>query len=416
MKRSEGKRKNRNLCIEMTVVLLVVLWIASCVVWADAEGEATKSNAVSCIKVVNMKNVQDASSSEYGSYGVLRNIEMGDETFELYPEFVNGEDAMKKITEQEDEALKYLVKKYGIEPLCNDNYEEYRGYVMELFESPEITEDMEDALSRIDVFLDIYENKDKNDQIQSITDDISKAMDANRNPKVEESVDILNDVLPYNLSVAYAGEGSKALKVESFSTKTDSSIELTAETSKHLGNSKFDVEKGISYAKKYAPEGKHNPKYHYFTGRDCTNFVSQIKKAGGVPFHYAYIGTVNPTIDKKKSWYYKSKDNYGHYWTVADKFAKFFEVKYTTTSFMNLSKKVKKGSFITKDASNDKDWDHMAFVTATTSKKKTTEGVTYYDFKIAQHTSDYHLYVSSKDCGWDRIKKSNPKAVFGIVK
>ena len=83
---------------------------------------------------------------------------------------------------------------------------------------------------------------------------------------------------------------------------------------------------------------------------------------------------------------------------------------------MSLSKNVKRGSFITKDSANDKDWDHMGFVTEITENKKTTEGSTYYDFKVAQHTADYHAYVSSKKCGWDKSKKEHPKAVFGIVK
>lgn len=69
-----------------------------------------------------------------------------------------------------------------------------------------------------------------------------------------------------------------------------------------------------------------------------------------MPFHYTYKGTVNPTLDKKNSWYYKSKSDYGYRWTVADKFAKFYGVKYKTTSFMSLSKNVKRGSFITKDS------------------------------------------------------------------
>jgi len=62
-------------------------------------------------------------------------------------------------------------------------------------------------------------------------------------------------------------------------------------------------------------------------------------------------------------------------------------VKYTTKSFYTFSTKVKKSSFIGYDTTSDGNWNHMAFVTAKPSEKKKTHGVTYYDFKVAQHTS-----------------------------
>lgn len=83
---------------------------------------------------------------------------------------------------------------------------------------------------------------------------------------------------------------------------------------------------------------------------------------------------------------------------------------------MKFSSRVKKGSFIGYDKQGDGDWDHMAFVTVKTGKKKKTNGVSYYDFKIAQHSGDYNAYVSSSKCGLDQLHKVNKSIVYCIVK
>jgi hypothetical protein len=55
----------------------------------------------------------------------------------------------------------------------------------------------------------------------------------------------------------------------------------------------------------------------------------------------------------------------------------------------------------------------MGFVTATSTSLKTTNGVTYYDFKIAQHTGDYHRWVSHADNHWE--EKQSDKNRFIII-
>lgn len=399
--------------------MLFVFGFATINIWANTNTKKNEDSAVSekGLQVAELDNVQkDNFLKDYGTIEICRIIKTNQGEFELYPEFTNNKEAMKNLIEKEEKALQYLEARYGFEQLNDSNYQEYRGCVMGSLEQVDVPENIATVLPQIDEFLDIYENEVKNDQIETIVNNLSKSINNGEFIKLKEEVELSGDVLPYNLTVSCTEEDAEPVKVVSVSIKSETGIETKSKAQAHPGNSKFDIEKGIAYAKQYAPKGKHNSKYYYFNGGDCTNFVSQIKKTGGVPFHYTYKGTVNPTLDKKNSWYYKSKSDYGYRWTVADKFAKFYGVKYKTTSFMSLSKNVKRGSFITKDSANDKDWDHMGFVTEITENKKTTEGSTYYDFKVAQHTADYHAYVSSKKCGWDKIKKEHPKAVFGIVK
>lgn len=68
---------------------------------------------------------------------------------------------------------------------------------------------------------------------------------------------------------------------------------------------KYDREKAVQYAQKYALD--YNPEYFHFDGigGDCTNFVSQCLLAGGGKMNY----------DKYYGWFYINKDNRSPSWT-----------------------------------------------------------------------------------------------------
>lgn len=184
----------------------------------------------------------------------------------------------------------------------------------------------------------------------------------------------------------------------------------------YSGNSKFNVSRGVEYAEKYAKKANSKYKNWISSKKDCTNFVSQIKTYGGVKHHYSYVTIkAEQHLIKSKSWYYSSKNNYGGIWPSADKFAKFFGVKSKTTNFKTFSSNVKKGSFIAYDKENDGKWNHMAFVTSKSSKLKKTNGVSYYDFRIAQHSKEYNALVSEAENAWEKIKASYPSVRFAIV-
>lgn len=97
-------------------------------------------------------------------------------------------------------------------------------------------------------------------------------------------------------------------------------------------------------------------------------------------------------------------------WIRADTFAKYMGVGYTTTSHSTFTNNIQKGDFIGADFGNDGDWNHMGFVT----DKETTMSNGYYDYKVAQHTSNYHEWTSSSNNGWDTIESDGGK--YGRVR
>lgn len=52
---------------------------------------------------------------------------------------------------------------------------------------------------------------------------------------------------------------------------------------------------------------------------------------------------------------------------------------------------------------NDEDFDHVAFVVEADNYKANYSGKIYYDYKVAQHTSDYLEWTSSSKNGWENV-------------
>lgn len=69
------------------------------------------------------------------------------------------------------------------------------------------------------------------------------------------------------------------------------------------------------------------------------------------------------------------------------------------------------GDFITVDFTSDGDWAHMDFVTKRNSSAGSSYG--YIDYKVAQHTTDYHAWTSSSTNGWET---NNGKGTYAIVR
>ena len=378
-----------------------------------------------------------------------KGIKISGTNYRLYPEFENPDRAVSELEKMTQTAMDYLKNNYDLAALSNDNYEEYQACVCEALGEEEVWADkaLEDELYLIEGFLDIYENGDDNREILEIVESVDGNFEGTTVAEAAQVTGELQLILPYNTGADEAVEAAaeeiaadveqeygvtfvkpnEAVQEELSSQDQPSevyqlgllntaNITPQAELLAYSGNSAFNVENGRSYANKYAPKDKHNTKYKYFDGADCTNFVSQIKKAGGVKEYTAWktVGS-DSTIDYEKSWFCKTKHNYSKVWTLADKFAKFFGIKSKTSSFYTLSTRVKKGSFIGYDRNGDGNWDHMAFVTAVTKTKKSVNGVTYYDFRIAQHSGDYHAYVSETINHWETLKTTHKKIVFAII-
>ena len=52
---------------------------------------------------------------------------------------------------------------------------------------------------------------------------------------------------------------------------------------------------------------------------------------------------------------------------------------------------------VQEEKTNDGNWDHIGFVV----DKKRTKTNGYYDYKVAQHTSDYLAWTSSSTNNWE---------------
>lgn len=348
--------------------------------------------------------------------------------YRLYPEFQDANHAISELEKMAKDGMAYLKVNYGLESLSNSNYEEYQACVCEALgeENVYTNEALEDELYLIDGFLDIYENGDANKEILGLVNSLNGNFQGTTVEETAQATSELQLLLPYNTgadeAVAAAAEEIAADVEQEYHVNFLESDELStgqigsdqqAELQTYTGNSAFNVDKGITYANKYAV--KRNIKYDKgFDNKDCTNFTSQIKKAGGVKEFTKWTNGSNPYLLKGSSWYFNKAGDYGAIWVNANKFANFFGVKYKTKSFYTFSTKVKRGSFITEDKKGDGNWDHMGFVTATTKIKKKYNGITYYDFRIAQHTADYHAYVSETKNHWEELTK-NSKIIFAIV-
>lgn len=76
---------------------------------------------------------------------------------------------------------------------------------------------------------------------------------------------------------------------------------------------RYDRERAVQYAKKYALD--YNPAYFRFDGigGDCTNYISQCLLAGGGKMNY----------DKYYGWFYVNQNNRSPSWTDVDYLQKF---------------------------------------------------------------------------------------------
>lgn len=375
---------------------------------------------------------------EYSNAIELDNIEVN-----LYPTFTDQKKALKNIQLECEGAIKWLQRKFSLKSFSHESWSTYKDclYAWDV-KTSYVSEEILDQLDLLDGFFDIYENESENNEIIGELDTINKVIH-------EEGISSVDKVeICENLAeelVLTLPEGNARMELaseieESFESYNDVKEDVVDENNLKIvqtrrtiqpetvndiispvaygKNSKFNVSKGVTYANKHATKINRSG-YGYLKGRDCTNFASQIKYEGGVPsYKQQTSGGWSHWVEYHAQ---GSVHKYSTKWVKADSFVKFFGVKkkytYGKQGFTNMSKAVKKGSFIAHDKNNDGDWDHLGFVTVVTkTSRKFPDGKkTYYDFKVAQHSSDYHLYVSHKDNGWDKAAQNNSKYVCAIV-
>lgn len=303
----------------------------------------------------------------------------------LFPTFDDRDTAFKNLCVTISELVELLQAENSFDPFSSETIDAYMmayyNYPQESIET--LAFDFNSQGKILTSFLDIEENNVSNNEI---IDYIS-----NNTETIQD--DMLHLLLPYN---------------SPFSIEYEAKMQKLRITFPQI----FNIQKGVDYAGKYAYN--HNT-YYGDVGADCTNFVSQILVAGDVNMHL--------TNDKETGWWHRRLDigiqQYSRTWTFAPRFVNFMGTSGNVySSFYTFTSKVQTGDFIAYDYENDGSWDHLAFVrgVGTYNNYKLKNGGTKYyrDLSIAQHTSNYSLWVSNDKNGWEDLDNGTTR--FAIVR
>ena len=321
----------------------------------------------------NLKNI--------GKISVNQDLVINDTAIALYPTFEDQSSALQNISKTCQNILTEFINTYQSKPLSDENYKTYQEFVNN-YERSNLSQEMKNELVTLDVFLDIYENQFQNDEI------IETAKSVSSIEKLLKDTDF-NLLLPYTVSRA------------AFTTLANSiNLPLDEPQTKAFT---YNRSAAINYAKNHADSNNINKsEYGYIEKADCTNFASQILEAGGMKRNTKWNFTKLPVIGF----------HYTDAWANANAFVNYFGVNQTFTKHSSFSSHVISGSFITEDKANDSDWDHMGFVTDISGYNSTLK---FYDYQVAQHTSDYLAWASSSKCGWDTLPEDYPNIIYGIM-
>lgn len=86
-------------------------------------------------------------------------------------------------------------------------------------------------------------------------------------------------------------------------------------------------------------------------------------------------------------------------------------VGYSTKNHYNFSANIRRGDFIAIDWTSNGSWDHVGFVGKRNTTTSTIDGLTYYNYIVAQHSKDYINYASNTDWPtsdgrtWGRVRR-----------
>lgn len=301
----------------------------------------------------------------------------------LYITFESQSEAIESIKELIPELLLELASQYNLEELNNSNWIQYEDCMYQYREKCNdlsLLNQMDELVS----FFDIYENYDKNIEIKALVDEYNE-------DNTEEIAEKLALLLPYYTTFVkdYFGDIQSA-------------------------RSSFNINAAINYAVKHATDYNYL-EYGYLGTRDCTNFVSQILENGGVE------QDVNDSV--YSGWWHINhgyENQYSRSWTIADTFARYMGVGFTTHDNFDFSVNIQRGDFVALDIRNEGDWGHMGFVTNVDFMYEDgyhyqeNETGKYLDYKIAQHSDNYNAWASEEVNHWDEYEAKGAR--YGRVR
>lgn len=346
----------------LAMLLLVSFILPANAVSTDANAQIAVSAVPSLLKDIG----QITSGGTVSVYGIDNN---------LFVEFVDPEKAISDLHKKIPNLLHLLSLEYSLDKLTSTNWQAYQSAMYSYFDSdnkPSNYTESNVEFRTLRAFFDMYENTDKNKEILRLGEELSKTRDGD--------VTELALLLPYTEPLAAEFAEKNAMKAS---------------------RAPLLVDEAIKYATEYATS-PNKPTYYYFSNGDCANFVSQILEHAGVSqvvYDSEYSGWWHTRTSGFLGIGYTHK--HSRSWTMADTFSRYMGIVYTTTSNRSFSENIEAGSIIAADFDSDGDWDHMGFVTDTSSYVGTYG---YYDYRVAQHTSNYHGWASLETNGWDTIE------------
>lgn len=329
---------------------------------------------------------QTLCQSKEGNVTFPNSVKAGTKDIELYCVYSNKDEVLNEINEKFYDTIQFVKQNYNIqENLNSDNWQEYRKAMINVsVDFPNVDSKILYSIAEIDGNFDIYENDEINNQIEklAVRYNIAEKARGNEQNIIMEEID---SIIP-NYS-------------DNFGT-------IEKRIQPRVGST-LNVARATDYAIRYATSPNKSA-YHYFNNGDCTNFTSQILE---------YSGVQQDVYDSEYSgWWHKTVTTLGiitshkhsRSWTMADTFARYMGVTVKTTSIKNWAEGLYEGDFIALDKTNDGSWDHMAYVTergtpdtAMADDPINKVCISFRDIKIAQHTSNYHEWISSSKNGWE---------------
>lgn len=318
-------------------------------------------------------NIYENQTSKKFSMVEGETVFINDMPNKLYITFESQSEAIESIKELIPELLLELASQYNLEELNNSNWIQYEDCMYQYREKCNdlsLLNQMDELVS----FFDIYENYDKNIEIKALVDEYNV-------DNTEEIAEKLALLLPYYTTFVkdYFGDIQSA-------------------------RSSFNINAAINYAVKHATDYNYL-EYGYLGTRDCTNFVSQILENGGVE------QDVNDSV--YSGWWHINhgyENQYSRSWTIADTFARYMGVGFTTHDNFDFSVNIQRGDFVALDIRNEGDWGHMGFVTNVDFMYEDgyhyqeNETGKYLDYKIAQHSDNYNAWASEEVNHWDEYE------------
>ncbi len=339
--------------------------------------ELTNENIDHCTSTV-LLDISDININRFVNINGIENP--------LYCTFENQVLALENIKKEASVLLGLLESRYKLSPLSNNNWKLYRIKMLEFYTIPteQYNESNEDFI-KLRAFFDIYENEESNNEILNY-------INANKLGINEFGVVLRDSITLVDLGLLFPYYAPISNLAENIVT------------SKNLIQpmSTINVQPAVDYATTYATN-RNTPTYYSFSNGDCTNFVSQILEASGV---------AQVVYDSVHSgWWHKRVPGFlgigwththSRSWTIADTFARYMGITYSTKNHPSFSSNIQRGDFIAADFTSDGNWDHSGFVTDRASYSYAHNGSpSYYDYKVAQHTPDYHDWTSSSTNGWE---------------